>query len=255
MLSQEERTKIAKKIQALLAKTKESGCTEDEALSAAMLAAKLQAEYNINHTEAELLQEGFARITLDWSSQRKQFIEERILRPVAHFTATRGFVIRPRGACIVRKLHFKTIFCGLKADVLFAAWLFEALRDFIANGGEFYVTMASAEDRLRRGAANEAFKSFAIGACARIIERLHASKEEDFVQKSMGNALVIMNKQALIAQYLRENSINLEPPRILTNTARDGGAYYAGRAAGDTAGLNKPVNGGQGMKAIKCGKN
>jgi Protein of unknown function (DUF2786) len=255
MLSQEERAKIAKKIQALLAKTKESGCTEDEALSAAMLAAKLQAEYNINHTEAELLQEGFSRITLDWASQRKQFIEERILKPVAHFTSTRGFVVRPKGPCIIRKQHFKTVFCGLKVDVLFAVWLFEALRDFIANGGEFYVTMASAEGRLRRGTANETFKSFAIGACARIVERLAASKEEDLVLKATGNALVIMNKQALIAQYLRENSINLEPSRALTNTAREGDAYYAGRAAGDTAGLNKPVNGGQGVRAIKCGKN
>ena len=50
---------MAKKIRALLAKTTDAGCTEQEALSAAALTAKLKADYDIDLTAAEVQEEAF----------------------------------------------------------------------------------------------------------------------------------------------------------------------------------------------------
>lgn len=58
-----EREKIAAKIRALLAKTVENGCTEDEAIAAAAKVAELLARYNLTLDEVSLRASPFQRHT------------------------------------------------------------------------------------------------------------------------------------------------------------------------------------------------
>ena len=60
------------------------------------------------------------------------------------------------------------IFCGLKSDVIFARWLLEALRDYIDRAGTFFVV----SNCLIGPERSMAYKSFVLGACARVVERL-----------------------------------------------------------------------------------
>ena len=68
------RQKIAAKIKALLAKTVERGCSESEAVAAAIKAAELMAAHNLNVTEAELLSEGFGEDMFEESDHKMFFV-------------------------------------------------------------------------------------------------------------------------------------------------------------------------------------
>ena len=245
MISQEKRAQLAKKIKALLSKTQEAGCTEEEALNAAILAAKLQAEYNITLTETELLAEGFERIDIVWTSERHQFIEDRIATEVARFTSTRCWVNRPSFSHGTKRqpkrLIYKMIFCGLKSDVIFARWLLEALRDYIDRAGTFFVVT----NCLIGPERSMAYKSFVLGVCARVVERLRLAKLEDVVQSDTGRALVVVDKQALIAAYLKEQGVTLEKMSGTTDYIRNSQAYQQGKIAGENVGLNRPINQGE----------
>jgi len=244
MVTQEKRAALARKIKALLAKTKAFGCTEAEALNAALLAAKLQAEYNISLTETELLADGFERIDITWTSERFQFIEDRLAAPVAQFTSTRAWVTRPSFAHGVKRqpkrLIYKLVFCGLKSDAIFAGWLLESLRDYIDRAGTFFVLTNYLVGRER----SEAYKSFVLGACARIVERLRDANLEDVVQSDTGRHLVVLDKQILITAYLKETGVTLKEHAKTTDYIKDSRAYQQGKDQGNHAGLNRPVNQG-----------
>jgi Protein of unknown function (DUF2786) len=244
-LSQERRAQFARKIQALLAKTKQAGCTEEEAISAALAAARLQTEYNIDLTEAELIAEGFDQITFSWASPFLQFIEERLIVAVARFTETRGWIVRPRlvdGTNREKRLAYKTVFCGLKSDVLFAAWLFEYLRDYVERATRFYNAMNS------RRATDSAF---ALGALNRIAARLTAEKVNAEVPTGR-NALVVLDKALVITNYLVERQIKLQvnSNQHINDEIKDANAFGAGQAAGNAAGLNRPLNQGRKVQQI-----
>ena len=249
MLSQERRAQLAKKIKALLAKTTEAGCTEDEALAAALAAAKLQAEYNINLTDVELLEEGFEQITLAWKSSKAQFIEDRIAAAVAYFTSTRVWVVRPQKepgrVSLPKREAYKMVFCGLKSDAVFGAWLLESLRDYTLRHATFYGAI--------NGAA--AARSFTLGICARIAGRLMASKFETIVKHRAPDAtraLVVLDKQLMISEYLKEKDITLKRDQsYFDDTVTDVNAFYEGSAHGENVGLNKPINSSGTVRYIK----
>ena len=58
-----ERQEIAAKVRALLAKTVDKGCTEQEAVAAASKAKELMDRYQVDLSEAELEEDGFAKGT------------------------------------------------------------------------------------------------------------------------------------------------------------------------------------------------
>ena len=237
MLSQEKRAALAKKIKALLAKTNERGCTEAEVIEAALKAAELQAAYNIDLTEVELMQEGFDKITFSWNGKRLQFIEDRLVSSVAFFTSTQTWLYRPKLNKRKKADVYKLVFCGFRSDVVFASWLFEALRDFIDRSANFY---AATGENPKAYAIR--YNSFVLGACENITKRLRASKTKDCVQASSGNALIVLDKTALILKHLEEQGVFFKKSGVTNDTILNKSAYLAGRASGEHAAFNKPIN-------------
>ncbi len=74
-----ERDKISAKIRALLAKTVENGCTEDEAIAAAQVAAKLLEKYNLTVDEVELRENPFTTHT----EKQRDDVGERLWKVAA----------------------------------------------------------------------------------------------------------------------------------------------------------------------------
>ncbi len=81
-----EREKIAARIRALLAKTVENGCTENEAISAAKLAAALLAKYNMTVDEATLRANPFKQQTY----QQEDEVGERLWKVAAAIAELTG---------------------------------------------------------------------------------------------------------------------------------------------------------------------
>ncbi len=126
IMTKNERQRIASKIKALLAKTTDAGCTEDEAMTAAIIAKSLMDKYQINMSEAELEQEGC----------------EQTSTPKFKW----GFDVQFRMAYWIQKFcevkvwrHGSEIqYFGLKTDAEFAQWLMLALEEYIWNAAEVY---------------------------------------------------------------------------------------------------------------------
>jgi len=242
-----KRAAISKKIQALFAKTVGAGCTEAEALEAAMKAAALQAEYNITLTEVELLEEGFLKVEVPWTSVKAQFIEDFLIVPVATFTSTRGWVYRPvlnSPLQLAKKDVYKTVFCGLRSDALFAQWLLVYLRDFISRQASFRVLVDPSVVilNLSKRERNEYYKSFVLGAVKRIVEKLNNSKQEPIVQSNDGRALVVLDKHALIQEFIDTLGISLRSQGAASATIKNRAAFEAGNEVGLSANLNRPIN-------------
>jgi hypothetical protein len=251
MLPPNKRAALAKKISALLAKTVASGCTEAEALNAAMLAAQLQAEYQINLTEAELLAEGFFQTEIPWVSNKIEFISDRLAVPVANFTSTCVWVIRPtpqdrKQFKINKSVFYKTVFCGLHTDTLFAKWLLEFLCEFVENQGRFHAAL----DGTAHGFSS-IYKNFVMGACTRLNERLQNIKQESTVQSADRTALIVLDKRLIVNDYVDQLNLNFTKGAEFENRVTDEAAFEAGREAAERAGLNRPVNSGGTVKAIE----
>ncbi len=243
-ISAERRAALAKKIKALLLKTTEAGCTEEEALAAALAAAQLQAEYQINLTEAEFLAEGFDTRVMPWINQKMQFIQERLITPVARFTNTRGYARLPERNQS-KKDGLTLEFCGFKTDVIFAEWLLVALASYVHRAAMWHITFESVE-----GSQKEGYRSFVLGTISRIAQRLRNLQQETPIQTDTGMALVVLDKINLISNYLAEQGLTLIPKKVFDDSIGDSQAFQAGLNAGNNVGFNRPINGDGKVKQI-----
>jgi hypothetical protein len=238
----ERKAEIAKKIKALMAKTVQAGCTESEAMAAADLAQRLINEYQINLSEAELMEEGFSNLELPWVSERQQFIEDRLATAIAAFTGCKAFrfIGKPSQGQgkQSKKGNYKLIFIGLKSDIAFASWLLNSLFSFAENEGDKHAINEchgySAQQK------REAWRAFVEGACDRIRSRLRQLKQAA-QQTSNGRSLMLIDKQALIAQHIKDQGFKITDGKKVTTKLNNNESFYAGYKRGADAGLNRPI--------------
>jgi peptidyl-tRNA hydrolase len=244
-----DKSKIAAKIKALLAKTTESGCTEGEAMAAIAKASALMAEHEVSMTEADLLAEGFAEEELSWESRKIHTARNLMGVPVAKYTDTRIWTFKETAS--KKGLRF----FGLSSNVIFAKWLLESLTQFAVRGANDFITAkieAAAKKHdlpvhivrdAHRTTWNREWGDFLLGATNRIVERLRAEKKAPVISNDQRNALVVIDKGKLVALELAKRGV-----RLKTNTAKgrnvNADAYDAGTAAGDGAAFHRPVNAG-----------
>ncbi len=228
-----DRSKIAARVRALLAKTAGNGCTEDEAMAAVAKAAELMAKHQIDMTETELLSEGFGEEELPWESRKGLFARVRLADAIANYTDTQAYSSALRGSC---KKSVK--FFGLASDALFACWLCESLTSFVTRTANEYTTEHCAVCGGRR---NEIWNGFALGACVRISERLGESKAQSVVRPNSGHWLVPIDKSRIVADELARRVPNMGKASRRPEPKIAAQAYYRGREAGNDASFAKPI--------------
>ena len=253
-----DKSKIAARIKALLAKTVENGCSEDEALAAASKAAQLMQEYQISMTEAEIVAEGFEQHRINAEGAALNFIKERICNAVSEYTSTRVWRSASQTAANKKDL----VFFGLASDTLFAEWLLHSLTGFVMTAAKEFEA-ARVEDLVSTSGytkreAKAAFKSllkeerasFVLGMCHRIAERLRATKVQTMAKAASETALVVINKGALVDAELAKLAMRFKSGRSTRNKISRN-AYDTGHQAGEGAQFSRPVNGGAGVLRIR----
>ena len=218
---------ITAKIRALLAKTEENGCSEEEALAAASKAQELMAKYHVSLTETELRAEPMARDSRPSQGRIDDSVRNAMAMAIAAFTDT---------TCYTSGYRVKsTIFAGLESDVQFALWLLNSLAAFIDRGAR-----RAQKDGMDR-------RSFSLGAAHRIAGRLREEvkkrKEAAAKHYGTGTELVVRTKRDMVSQYLKDSGIKLYSRSSYARGAGDRDAYAAGHNYGNGASFSRPVNG------------
>lgn len=227
MNTETNRKKIASRIRNLLAKTVDAGCSEEEAMTAAIKAKALMDKYQIKLSETELEEEGCFQTTSEKHSNGYD-VPSRIAVAIQKFAEVK-----------VWKNGGQVYFFGLKTDSEFASWLTNALTAFIWRNADQY-----ADERKGQGDRWLQRRSFADGAIRRINERLMAEvKSRKPLNTSTGKSLVVV-KSSIINREFSKLGVNLTKSSRSKTKGGNGGAYSAGQAAGNRASFGKPVNSG-----------
>lgn len=220
-----DRDKIAARIRALLSKTVENGCTEDEAIAAAEKAAEMLARYNLTVDEVQMRASPFSRHT----ENHDDAVGERLWKvadPISALTGARYWQ-SPVG---VRPIEIN--FFGFEHEVLVARYLLE----ICANA------MRVQEERLRREnrllvprAQMRKVVPFLDGMSDRLYRRLKALVPP----APTGTGLVVL-RNSLIDQAL-----GLKFTSQRTRPSRRDDGYVDGLRAGDAVSLNRGLTGSQ----------
>ncbi len=205
---QANRSALLDKISALLAKTKERGCTEAESMAAAEVAARLMAKHGLSLAELQAIPLPSNACDADGvpiGNQRTHPVR-RVANAIAHYTDTRtwwnlhGCIHGKPGT--IRRVHPHNgpilIFFGLSADVQVALYLTQTLR--IAMDTE-WVTYWATNRKTNTIASNTARASFMGAMAHRLSERLYAMKRAQGQEASESRALVVVKKGVVDAAY------------------------------------------------------
>lgn len=225
---------IAQRIQALLAKTIDNGCTEAEAMAAAEKAAQLMAKHRLTHDDIEL------------KAEKIEQVREETKRKRPHPATSCCPAICVYTGVMAWKEKADPIFFGLANDVMFARYLFRLCVSAIDSGlKEFKKTAAYKEDTSK----HDATKSFAYGMAKSMATTLRAmaAAEHPTLKTSSGTALVPM-RNALVNDAFRKLGLRLKSAGKINLNAN--GAYEAGQAAGARVQFSRPINDGGGVRAI-----
>lgn len=222
----ENREKLAAKIRALLAKTVENGCTEDEAISAARMAASLLAKYNMTLDETELRANPFKRDT----SYREDEIGERLWKvaaAIAELTGCKYWRSRPGVAPV------EITFFGFAHEVEISKYLIAICVRALADGKKQIIRQYALLVPARR---RRHLLAFLDGMVDRLAERILELREP----LATGTGLVVL-RNALIDDALKAENIKLDQRK--QRQGRDfEDAYEDGMSEADKVALNRAVS-------------
>jgi hypothetical protein len=221
-----ERDKIAARIRALLAKTVENGCTEDEAVSAAAKAAEMLARYNLTVDEVHLRETPFAK----HAEQHDDEVGSRLWKVadgIAYMTGCRYWSSAPG-------FRTEVTFFGFAHEVEIARYLLDicarAMRQEDRRLNRIHGLLVPRKRRM-------IILPFLDGMADRLRERIRALKPA----APTGKGLVVL-RGALIDAALADEGIETRDGR--GRASRDlEGSYVDGRLAADRVALNRAVNG------------
>ncbi|MEW6018431.1 MAG: DUF2786 domain-containing protein, partial [Pseudomonadota bacterium] len=199
-----EREKIAARIRALLAKTVANGCTEEEALAAAQLAAKLLAQYGLTLDEVQMRETPFGRAREDYEDVFGPLLW-RVADAIADLVGSRYWTSGPGSHPV------QVNFFGFKHEVEISAYLLEicarAMRGQLAH-------LQRDLALLRPAFRNGRIRSFMDGMALRLAQRIRDLKPPI----PPGTGLIVLRGQ-LIDQGVADAGISLAPSA--TRSPRD----------------------------------
>jgi hypothetical protein len=236
----DNREKMLDKIRALLSKTTENGCTEEEELAALAKVRALMDAYEVTEKDLQLTKDQAAILREEPPGTKDPHgIKFGLSDAVGEFTDCQAWRNhRSKGGGLV--------FCGLPADARFATWLLDHLTNFVQAELANYLMGNVAIGMPRRRAIN----GFVIGITERISDRLIKLSKPAPAATTNSRALVVAKDQA-IKSRMDKLGIKLRS-RSGSEKQHDTSSLKAGRSAGDRASFGRPVSGRAG--ALRIGK-
>ena len=211
--------KLKGRIQGLLAKTTENGCTEGEALLAAAKVAELLDRYDLSLTDVEIRNAPCERRAYE-TRRRKRIPLDDCIGAIASFCDCRVWREKATSG------EARYVFFGLRSDVEAAHDLAELVDNAVRTQLGRYKTSA-AYRRFRHQDRHEANASFALGMVASIADKLTAMKmQRDAVNRGTGRDLVVL-KTAVVEAEFEKLDLKLQTvvrgSRMVTPVAYDAG--------------------------------
>lgn len=167
-------------------------------------------------------------------------LQSRCIRTFAVFTDCRVWLSTSQGTIT---------FFGLRSDADFGNWLLVSLEGFVRQSCVSYMAgtpiIVASSGKMPRW---EAEKAFALGCIDRINERLFqlaAERKKQNATAKDGRSLIVV-KGAMVTEAYAKLHLRLKARAGSGAKVNDGGAFAAGRSAGDKASFGRPVNGGAG---------
>ena len=224
-MTSDARKKMLEKVKAILAKTMDNGCTEEEAMAALAKARELMATYEIDEKELDAFEQENATYHKTPINDPYE-IKECIYTAVGKFCRCKGV----NG----RKKNYGISFAGLESDVIFATWLLDTLQRFIMRALRDFQ-----KQRAVRHIPNSNYTSasFVNGCATRIREKL-----EELTPK------IEAKNKALIEAELAKNGVVLR--NYTLKMPSDPKSTMAGYKAGNSARFDRPVGQG-GIRRLK----
>lgn len=222
----DNREKMLDKIRALLSKTTENGCTEEEYLAALAKARALMDAYEITEADLQLTKEEGVVLRKETTGTDPHHIKWSMSKAVGEFCDCRAW----------RDHDGKLVFLGLASDTQFATWLLDQLAGFVLVELTDHLMGDPAIGVPRR----KVIYGFVEGITRRISERLRELCKPPAAASENSRALVVI-KQTLIKAKIDELGIKLRS--CASSRQTDEGSFAAGRSAGDRASFGRPVSG------------
>lgn len=225
------RDALLARIKAISARTVDNGCTEAEAMAAAAMLAKLLSEHGMSMSDVQIGEELCKTEYLD--TGRKAMHEvQYCANAVSAFTDCEAWISStPSGTKAFA-------FFGLPGDVETACYLMSMLRGTMDREALAYLSRAKEVGAV---GGRRAAHAFLLGMASRVSKRLCDLKaaERATTTTTTGRDLVVV-KGAVVAKQFAELNLRLRS-NSRRSSARDAGAYHAGRAAGDRVSFNRAV--------------
>lgn len=237
-MTNENRRAAAARIRALLAKTVDNGCTEEEAMAAAAKAGELMDKWGVAASEVEIRAEkcetGGHRSRAGKTGDRERSSGTSEVAMVA--MAIAGYC-----QCKVWRSGTEINYFGLPHDVEIAVYMTDAIETTMRTS---FRKWRKGPDRPRDVSGHRLRSQFMSSMANRLSARLDEMKKErdgKHHETSDGRSLVLV-KNAVVEEQFAELGMKLGRPKTRTVYADDRAAA-AGRAAGDAYRFNAGVRG------------
>jgi len=227
--------RLKTRIQGLRSKTTDNGCTEAEALLAAMKVAELLDRYDLSLTDVEIRDAACEQ--REYETYRKKRIPiDGCIGAVANFCDCRAWREKNEMG------DARYVFFGLRSDVEVAHYLTEVIDNALRFELGRYKTSADYR-RFRHQDRHIANSSFTLGMIASVADTLKAMKRErDVVTNGTGRDLVVL-KASVVDAELKKLDLKLRTVRRTTRVVSPT-AYEAVGVAGDSLAINPGLRGG-----------
>ncbi len=237
-----DKSKIANKIKALMAKAEDRAATEAEAVAAAEKARELLDKYQLDLGALNLSQDGFSQLKSTGQSAESAHIHDALAYLIADYTDTLAFHVPESDERPSECRYF-----GLESDVYFALWLSQSLEKFIVRrskevehlGRAYYLSF---RDGIING-VNSKLHS-AIQQRNKSLKRTsssHSSTMAKSKQDDIKDADQFDKKSYVLSEAQQRFKLPEKEPRANKSNNRNLGAFLIGRAEGKTASLAEPI--------------
>jgi hypothetical protein len=241
----EERKSIIRKVVALLQKTEERGCTEDESMAAAAKAAELMAEYELSRADVNSVTDDKygkrARPFGTGSSRRRSFHEVRyVVGRIAKFCD-----------CIAWTDDDELVYFGSQTDTELAHRLTDLIRVAMDRAFATYLRSAERPTYVHGRSLRAAYMK---GMADRIARRMTEIKkaQRDMMKSTTKGQAIVLAKDRIVAERLEASGIKLykERSRPTQFSILAEQAYDHGHVAGATVPLSPEVQDGEPKRRI-----
>ena len=236
-MTDSKKASIVAKIKALLAKTRDNGCTEAEAEAAAILASKLMQEYDIELKDTQdIEQDKYGKRERDFAggSWRRRSFHEVIntVGCIAYYFDCKVWY------------NTKLIYFGSKDDTEMSHEMTDMIRQAMDNAWEQNKEMVHSENPHIHGRALRS--SFLLGMSRRLNEKFFELKTERTAianQRVTGTSLVVIKNQIVEQKYnafLQSAGIKLG--KGVAKKATVNTAFQRGKQAADRIDINRKLH-------------